>query len=130
MSETPKKKAPKKRISRLTHAEDVLQNLLQNSNTALSDQYTRWKVWKDWKVIAGPTIASQSEPVGYNHKTLIVWVKSSAMAQELRFFEAQLIENINKMLQKVWITKIRFSLDRHNVDSVSADQIKSWSKRK
>ncbi len=98
-------------------AEEVLQMLLQNSKSPLSNQFLRWRVWKDWKDLVGAQIASKCQPVGYHRRTLYIWVESSAWMQQLNFFSSQIKIKVNQYAGKEWVNSIRFTLDRKSVPS-------------
>lgn len=104
-----------KKKPELTNASKVLQSLLANSKSPLSDGFLRWKLWRFWPQVVGETIASYCEPVGYERGKLLVWVKSSARMQEIRFFEADLVKKVNEYTGKSWVRSVRFTLDRHSV---------------
>lgn len=104
---------------------DVLESILQNSKNGLSDQFMRWKVWRKWDEIVGPTISAQSAPVGYNNGILYIWVKNSVWMQEMLFLAGPLKEKVNKFTGKTWAQKIHFTLNRHEVpDLDDAEGIK------
>ena len=99
----------------LLPASNVLQTLLGNGKSPLSDQFLRWKIWRFWPQIAGETFGQHSEPVGYDRGKLYVWVKSSARMQEIRFMERSLREKVNEYVGRQWVKYIRFTLNRHDV---------------
>lgn len=102
----------KKKRKELLPASKVLQTLLGNGKSPLSDQFLRWKIWRFWPKIVGPTFAAHCEPVGYERGRLLIWVKSSARMQEIRFFEGTLKQKVNEHVGRKWVTSIRFTLDR------------------
>ncbi len=99
----------------LTAVSDVLQNLLENSKLPISEQFTRWKLWRKWDEVAGPTLAPHTLPVGFQRGTLYIWVKSSAWMQQLQFAAVPLRDKINAYLGRNYVRYIRFTLDRHSV---------------
>ena len=104
-----------KKRRELAPASKVLQTLLGNGKSPLSDQFLRWKIWRFWAKVAGPTLASHCEPVGYDRGRLIVWVKSSARMQEIRFVEKSLKQKVNEYVGREWVKYVRFTLDRRGV---------------
>jgi len=104
-----------KKPSELLSASRVLQTLLGNGKSALSDQFLRWKIWRFWPRIVGPTLAKSCEPVGYDRGRLLIWVKSSARMQEIRFFESTLKQKVNEHVGREWVTSMRFTLDRQGI---------------
>lgn len=105
----------KKKKTDLTTASKVLQSLLGSGKSPLSDNFLRWKIWRFWPQIVGATLAKYCEPVGYERGRLMIWVKSSARMQEIRFFENDLKAKVNEYVGKQWVRGIRFTLDRHSV---------------
>jgi predicted nucleic acid-binding Zn ribbon protein len=108
------KKRP--RHSNLQNASNVLQALLGNGKSALSDGFLRWKIWRNWEQVVGPSLAHACEPVGYRHGLLYLWVKSSAHLQELRFFQSEIREKVNKHVGREWVRSLRITTNRHDVD--------------
>lgn len=116
--------ADDKKKRELQPASKVLQTLLGNGKSPLSDQFLRWKIWRFWPQIAGPTLAGHTEPVGYDRGRLIIWVKSSARMQDVRFIEKNLRDKVNEHVGREWVKYIRFTLDRHGVpEQASASPI-------
>jgi predicted nucleic acid-binding Zn ribbon protein len=99
-------------------ASDVVQSLFENGQSPLSDQFTRWRLWRKWEEVVGKTLAPHTEPVGYHKGTLYLWVKSAAWMQQLSFASEPLRDRINAHLGRKWIYRIRFTLDRHAVPKV------------
>jgi len=109
----------KKKKSELLAASRVLQGLLGNGKSPLSDGFLRWKIWRFWSQIVGTTFAKYCEPVGYERGRLFIWVKSSARMQEIRFFEDTLKTKVNEYVGSPWVKAIRFTLDRHGVPTTA-----------
>ncbi len=104
-----------KREGRPQPASEVLQTLLENSKSPLSDQFIRWKLWARWEEIVGKTIAEQTLPVGYQRGSLLVWVKNSTWMQQMVFMREPMIRTINSKLNRQFVHFIRFTLDRREV---------------
>lgn len=104
----------------------VLQTLLANGKSPLSDQFLRWKIWRFWPQIVGPTFANFCEPVGFDRGRIYLWVKSAARMQEMRFFEDQLREKINQHVGRTWCKNIRFTLDRRGIPAEVSEEFKSF----
>ena len=105
--------------SHLTDLSSVLQSLLSNGKSPLSDQFLKFKLVKSWKKIVGETAAGSTLPVSLKFSRLVIWVNSSARLQELRFMEEELIRRINKFLGQDRITELRFTMDRSRATSAS-----------
>ena len=116
----------KKRNSDLQPIAKVLQSLLSNSKSKLSDPYLRWRLWRFWDKVVGPTLGGSSEPVGYERGRLYIWVSSSPRMQEMRFFEDDLKIKINNYMGFEWVKNIRFTLDKKSVpqDDAGRDDLK------
>jgi len=117
-----------KKRRELLPASKVLQTLLGNGKSPLSDQFLRWKIWRFWPSIVGPTLSSHCEPVGYDRFKLTVWVKSSARMQEIRFFEKTLKDKVNEHVGRSWVRKVIFTLDRRGIPQAEnvSDEFKSF----
>lgn len=111
MSSGKNPKNPKHQ-ARLTAAADVLQGLLQNSKSQLSDGFLRWRLEQDWPSIVGPTIAKQTLPVAFEKGTLFIWVRHSAWMQQLWYFQEPIKEKVNAHLAKYWVRQVKFTLSR------------------
>ena len=112
MADQSPKFPKKKRVSQLTQVADVLQGLLQNSKSELSDGFTRFRLEQEWTEVVGPTIGSQTLPCAFEKGTLFIYVKHPAWAQELRFFQDSIREKVNTHLNREWAKYIRFTLSR------------------
>lgn len=104
----------------------VIQSLFENGKTPLSDQFIRWRLWKQWNEIVGPTMSQVCEPVGYRNGVLIIWVQSSSWMQQMIFMIEPLKTKINKFLDRTFVQQIRFTLDRKQVpsDTQQVNQLK------
>jgi hypothetical protein len=115
---SPKKFHGKKRVAQLTQAADVLQGLLQNSKSHLSDGFIRWRLEQQWTEIVGATIGEQTLPCAFEKGTLFIWVKHPAWAQQLRFFQDSIKDKVNAHLGrepgKEWARYIKFTLSRRS----------------
>lgn len=103
------------RDSNLTTSAEVLQALFENGKSPLSGPFLRWKIWKKWPELVGPTIASASEPVAFRDGTLAVWVKSAAWMQQLVFAREQMRVTLNQKLGMDLVQNIQLTLDRRSV---------------
>jgi hypothetical protein len=60
-----------------------------------------------WEEIVGKTLSDHVRPAAYKEPLLIVHVNSSAWIHHLQFTKKEMIESINKMLQKTVVTDIK-----------------------
>lgn len=98
--------------STLTSASDILQGLLHNSKTPLSDQFLRWKLWQQWGDVVGADMARQTRPVGFDRGLFLIWVEHPVYIQQLNFVTKELTEKVNKYVGRDWVKRIRFTLDK------------------
>lgn len=108
-----------KRNGSLKPASDLLQSLLTNGKSPLADQFQRWRLWREWSDVVGPTLSAHSIPVQLCHGTLYIWVESSAWLQQLSFLSEPMRDKINKYYQQKWIKQVRFTLDRKSVPQIN-----------
>jgi len=101
----------KSRKGQLTGSSSVLKDLLETG--ILSDQFTRWKLWRKWPEIVGQTLAQNTDPVGYYRRTLVVWVKNASWLQQLSFASDPIKEKVNAFLGKEWIYRVRFTIQKN-----------------
>lgn len=103
-----------KKSKQLTNSEKILQNILQNGKTNLSENFLRWKLWANWHEIVGDTLYEQTEPIDYFKGTLFIWVKHSTWLHQIYFLSNHIKNKINKSFSELYVEKIRFTLDRKN----------------
>lgn len=104
-------KGPKHK-AHLTQATDVLQGLLQNSKSPLSDGFLRWRLEQQWPEIVGATIAEQTVPCAWDRGVLFIWVKHPAWMQQLWHFQDAIKEKVNAHLGRQYATSVKFTLNR------------------
>ncbi len=97
----------------LTSSTQVLHGIFENSKSGLCQQYTKWKVWQQWRAIVGQTIYDHTFPVDYKNGTLFIYVKNSTWHQQLTFLTEEIKNRINLYLEKKWVQRISFTLDDH-----------------
>ena len=105
-------KARVQKSAHLTAASDVLQGLLENSKSQLSDGFLRWRLEQKWPEIVGKTIADQTLPVAFERGTLHIWVRHSTWMQQLWYFQDPIKEKVNAHLAKEWVKRVTFTLSR------------------
>lgn len=99
----------------LNQATDVLEKVLLNNKSPLSDQFMRWKLWRKWSEVVGPTISAQSMPVGFVNGTLYVWVKNAVWMNEMLFLAGPIRDKVNTFVERKWVQQVRFTLNQHEV---------------
>lgn len=122
-SADPGAKSPKKprHQSQLSAAADVLQGLLQNSKSQLSDGFLRWRLEQQWMDVVGATIGEQTQPVAFERGTLYIWVRHSAWMQQLWYFQDAICEKVNAHLGKPWVKQVKFTLSRRAATSLPGE---------
>lgn len=107
----PAKMKPRKN-GHLTAAADVLQVLLQNSKSQLSDGFLRWRLEQQWPQIVGQMISEQTLPAALERGTLHVWVKHPTWMQQLWYFQDAIKDKVNEHLDKNVVFQVRFTLSK------------------
>ena len=115
-----------KRKSQPLLGSEALQSLFENGKSPLSQQFLRWKIWRRWEEYVGPTIAQNSEPVGYVNGQLYLWVKNSSWMQQLVFMRDPIKDKINKKLGFLFVKNVTLTLDKKSVpkDPQEAEALK------
>lgn len=93
---------------------DILAGFLQDGKHPLSAQFLRFRVWKQWPEILGETLAEVSEPVGYNHGELLIWVKSPSWSHHLKLISPQIKQKLNDFVGEAWVKRITFTQNGQN----------------
>jgi len=105
----------KGRKGRLETAADVLQSLLTSGRSGLSDQFQRWRLWRQWPTVVGDSLAQNTYPVGFQTGCLVVWVDHPARLHDLHYVKKAMIDRINNYLGRKWVKSLRFTTDRRAV---------------
>lgn len=121
MSKSKPKEKPRK--GGLNQATDVLEKVLLNNKSPLSDQFMRWKLWRKWDEVVGPTISAQSMPVGFVNGMLYVWVKNAVWMNEMIFLAGPLRDKVNAFVERNWVQQVRFTLNQHEVPKTDEDSV-------
>jgi len=123
MSEESSYKGPKRarNNSQLLAAADVLQGLLENSKSQLSDGFLRWRLEQQWAAVVGETIAEQTLPVAFERGTLHIWVRHAVWMQQLWYFQDVIKQKVNAHLGKTWCRQVKFTLSRRAATTLPPD---------
>lgn len=92
----------------LTRVDTLLKSTLKKLN--LEESFEVYPIWKKWKQIVGPAIASKTEPSHIRGKTLIVSVKNSVWMNELELQKKNLLNKINSLNTESPVEEIRFRI--------------------
>jgi len=68
------------------------------------------RVVQYWHTIAGPQLAAVTQPESIRARVLFVTVSDAIWLQQVTFYQAQLLENMRRVLGDVPITKLHFRL--------------------
>jgi hypothetical protein len=123
MSDNRSKPKSERRKGALNQATDVLEGVLLSNKSPLSDQFMRWKLWRKWADVVGPTISAQSMPVGFVNGMLYVWVKNAVWMNEMLFLAGPIREKVNAFVEKNWVQQVRFTLNQHDVPKTEDDSV-------
>jgi predicted nucleic acid-binding Zn ribbon protein len=63
-----------------------------------------------WPTIAGPQLAAVTQPESIRARVLFVAVNDAIWLQQVTFYQAQLLENMRRVLGDVPLTKLHFRL--------------------
>ena len=108
-------KSSSRKPSALLSASSVLQGLLGNVQSPLSEPFTRWKLWRYWEEVVGADVAAMSVPVEFHRGRLVIWARSSAQLQDLHFMAEAIRLQVNRFLGRPARHSIRFTLDESRV---------------
>jgi predicted nucleic acid-binding Zn ribbon protein len=121
MTNDPSSKKDPKKKAHLTASADVLQALLQNSKSQLSEGFLRWRLEQQWSEIVGPTISEQTVPAALEKKVLHVWVRHSAWMQQLWYFRDAIKEKVNAHIGQHAVSQVHFTLSRRAATKLPED---------
>ncbi len=97
----------------LIHIGNILGETLKNYRPKSDMEMTR--IWDIWTDAVGNEVAKNAKPAAYKEGILIVNVSSSVWIQHLKFLENDMISNINQILNKNLVKKVRFKIAKlHN----------------
>jgi hypothetical protein len=100
-----RRRPPQTKIQKLG---DVLQNILKDRNILLTSEKQRLQAI--WSKAVGAQIAAQTSPDRQKKGTLYVRVFSPVWMQQLHFLKGEIIDNINRHMEKDFIKNIFFSV--------------------
>lgn len=85
-----------------------LKNILKSFVTQKSLQkgITNVRVCNAWKDVMGENVSKYTTQIRFSRKTLIVGIKSAALAMELSYKKDMILEKMNKHLNGEYINKI------------------------
>ena len=85
-----------------------LKNILKSFVTQKSLQkgITNVRVCNAWKDVMGENVSKYTTQIRFSRKTLIVGIKSAALAMELSYKKDMILEKMNKHLNGDYINKI------------------------
>ncbi len=63
-----------------------------------------------WPEIAGPQLAAVTQPENIRARVLFITVRDAIWLQQVTFYQAQLLDNMRRVLRDVPITKLHFTL--------------------
>ena len=90
----------------MQHIASALKNLIKSNGLQKGlDQQRAIELWPE---TVGENINNNTEPVSVKHGILFVKTKNSAWSQELQLQKPQILEKLNKKLNKKIIKDIRF----------------------
>ncbi len=100
----------KNKNSKLIHISDILNSALSSYRPADDTQMT--KVWDVWETAVGKAIATNAKPDSFKNGVLFVNVSCSSWVHQLKFLEKEMLENINRQLDKKAVKQLRFKIGK------------------
>ena len=94
----------------LKHISEILSAALSKHRPAQDTAMTQ--IWDIWDEAVGKDIALNAKPGAFKDGILMVNVSSSAWMHQLRFLEADIIQNINQRLGRAMVQTIRFKIGK------------------
>src|SRR5215471_11420773 len=73
------------------------------------------QIIRHWQTIAGPQLAAVTQPESIRARVLFVTVSDAIWLQQVTFYQAQLLDNMRRILGDVPITKLHFTLARSSL---------------
>ena len=90
----------------MQHIGGALKKLIKTAG--LEKGIAQQKALELWSETVGETVSKNTEPTSIEHGILSIKTTTSAWRQELQFQKTQIIEKLNKKLNKKLIKDIRF----------------------
>ena len=90
----------------MQHISGALKKLIKT--TGLEKGIAQQKALEIWSETVGETVSKNTEPTSIEHGILSIKTTTPAWRQELQFQKIQIIEKLNKKLNKKLIKDIRF----------------------
>ncbi len=92
----------------LIHISNILDTTLHNYRPKADLEMTR--IWGLWAEAVGAEVSKNAKPAAFKDGTLIVNVSSSVWIQHLKFSENDIMVNINRLLNKIVVNRLRFKI--------------------
>ena len=90
----------------MQHIGGALKKLIKTAG--LEKGIAQQKALEIWPEIVGKTVSKNTEPISIEHGILSIKTTTPVWRQELQFQKKQIIEKLNKKLNKTLIKDIRF----------------------
>lgn len=98
----------REKVRRFTHIRDVLEGTLSGFREKGDGDLVR--IWRLWERAVGPMVAENTKPAAFRGDVLIVHVVSSTWVHQLQFLKAEIVANLNRLLEGDRIREIRFKV--------------------
>lgn len=86
------------------HVKDLMKSFIQENN--LSKGMQKIKIEESWEKLMGQGVASYTESVQLQNKTLIVKLTSSVLREELSYGKEKIIKMLNEELGGAIVSKL------------------------
>lgn len=85
------------------------------ANKEWASQWELFTLVRDWPSIVGEQIAEVTRPAFFRKQTLCIHVENSAWMQHLQYLQPELLNKVNKAMEKNRITDFRWLLKPQNL---------------
>lgn len=92
------------RKSEETSLKNVLKEVMAHNR--LDEGLEKVRVEKAWSTVLGPSIQKYTQSVNFNHGTLVVYLTSATMRQELSYGTQKIIDLINEEMGTKVVEKL------------------------
>jgi len=104
------REARKEGVSTPRTVGDILNTLLPRMRPKQNQVMDQ--IWSCWRDAVGPFIADSAKPQAYKDGVLIIRVASSSHIMQFRFMEAEMINNLNAIMEGVVVRQINMKVGR------------------
>ena len=109
----PKKRRDQNRFGRALPVAGAAERLL--AALGAKDELTYLRLWKAWPEVLGQELAQMARPLGRRGSLLVLGIEDSIVAQELAYFQPEILKRVNGFLGRKAFDKVTYELLRGRV---------------